>query len=313
MAKSDDADAQLLATIDLKPPASARASFVAAASGRMRIALWRGGGRRRGTVLLVHGLGECIEKHFPTIDELLGRGFAAVAFDLAGHGLSSDPPPERLRDFSAYDENLDAAIAHLRARRLPRPWLGLGHSLGGALLLAAAARQPKAFAGILLAAPMLGIRAFEAMPFTESLTAMLPAGAASAFLHFPKFVPHNHTSDLQARTHCRALLLAHPRLAPRVPAVPWCQGAIGYMKELCAPARLEKISLPVTIALAEDEVLISNRQARSVAAALPGANLVEIAEAQHELLLERPELRARLWEHIDTSLLSPAGRDNAAC
>ena len=308
-AATDAAAAPLLATTDIRPPEGGRAAFVPGAGGsRMRIAIWKAGGRKkRGTVLLVHGLCECIEKHASTIGELLARGFDAVAFDLAGHGLSSDPPPERVRDFSAYDENLDAAIGSLRGRKLARPLLGLGHSMGGALLLAAAGRHSRAFAGIFLSAPMLGIRALESASFMQPLNSLLAALRYSPFFSFPKFVPHNYTSDMHARIHYQALLLSHPQLEPRVPIVPWCQGAIDYMERIADRQFIEAVSLPVAVAIAEAEVLVSNRQARSVAGDLRRGSLFEIAGAQHELLQERPELRDRMWQHIDGFFGSLAG------
>ena len=307
MSKSEENAAPLLATIDIKAPDKGRASFVSVAHGQMRLAIWRSrASKKRGSVLFVHGLGECIEKHYPTISELLERGFHAVAIDLAGHGLSSDPPPERVRDFSAYDESVDAALDQLRSRRLARPWLGLGHSMGAALLLTAAARRPDTLAGIFLSAPMLGICAFETLSFMLPLTEMLATPAQSPFLHFPKFVPHNYTADLQTRTHCRALLMEHPQLAPRVAAVPWCAGAVGYLEKISDPQLLEKISLPVAIALAQEDVLVSNDKARTIAAALPNCSVFEVEGAQHELLLEQQPLRCQVWQHIDAFLAAPA-------
>src|SRR5262249_39503240 len=48
--------------------------------------------------------------------------------------------------------------------RLPRPWLALGHSMGGGLVALALARGEARFSGAVLTAPMLGLNLGAASP-----------------------------------------------------------------------------------------------------------------------------------------------------
>jgi len=54
----------------------------------IRVARWHPEGRARGTIVVVQGRAEYIEKYFETIGELLQRGFCVVSFDWRGQGLS---------------------------------------------------------------------------------------------------------------------------------------------------------------------------------------------------------------------------------
>ena len=42
----------------------------------------------RGAAILVHGHGDCAERHASTVTPLLDRGIACTAIDLPGHGYS---------------------------------------------------------------------------------------------------------------------------------------------------------------------------------------------------------------------------------
>src|SRR4051794_14551641 len=81
---------------------------------------------------------------------LAERGIAVLRFDFMGLGASEGEFANT--DFSSNVDDLVAAADHLR--RVGRaPTLLVGHSLGGAAVLAAAARIPEAHAVATIAAP----------------------------------------------------------------------------------------------------------------------------------------------------------------
>ncbi len=83
-------------------------------------------------------------------DALVGRGIAVLRFDFTGLGSSEGEFANT--DFSSNVEDLLAAADHLRNTRRA-PVLLVGHSLGGAAVLAAAARIPEAQAVATIGAP----------------------------------------------------------------------------------------------------------------------------------------------------------------
>ena len=83
----------------------------------------------RGTVLIVHGLGEHISRYAELAARLNAWGWQAAGFDLRGHGRS-DGPRGGLPSDDALLLDLARAIAATRAT-LPGPLVLLGHSMGG--------------------------------------------------------------------------------------------------------------------------------------------------------------------------------------
>ncbi len=81
---------------------------------------------------------------------LAERGIAVLRFDFTGLGHSGGEFANT--NFSSNVEDLVAAADYLRAARKP-PELLIGHSLGGAAVLAAAARVPEAVAVATIGAP----------------------------------------------------------------------------------------------------------------------------------------------------------------
>jgi len=90
---------------------------------------WAPAAPSRGTVLLVHGLGEHMGRYAHVAAALCARGWQVFAYDQRGHG-SSEGARGRL---SAVDDllfDLAGVIDAVRARS-PDPLVLLGHSLGG--------------------------------------------------------------------------------------------------------------------------------------------------------------------------------------
>ncbi len=87
------------------------------------------GSEARGTIVVVHGLGEHIGRYRHVAEFLVARGWRVVAYDQRGHGRSGG---ERGRLHRADDLLVDLAqvLDSVRAEH-PGPLVLLGHSLGG--------------------------------------------------------------------------------------------------------------------------------------------------------------------------------------
>lgn len=90
---------------------------------------WRATGPARGTVVLVHGLGEHKGRYAPVAERLNAQGWHVVAYDQRGHGES---PGARgaIPDDAALLRDLAVVVGALRTE-FAGPLVLLGHSMGG--------------------------------------------------------------------------------------------------------------------------------------------------------------------------------------
>ena len=112
----------------------------------------------RANVVFVHGLGEHrrARPYLPFYETLASRGYAVLAFDLRGHGISQGP---RLyaRDFGVLADDAARAVALAADEAEGRPVFVIGGSLGGLIALSCALAPHDCLAGIIAGAPALDI------------------------------------------------------------------------------------------------------------------------------------------------------------
>lgn len=94
---------------------------------------WPANVRSRGTVVVVHGLGEHVGRYAPLARSLNGLGLDVRGFDQRGHGRSDGARGRIPRDDTLLDD-LAAVLDHARTAHRGGAFVLLGHSLGGAVV-----------------------------------------------------------------------------------------------------------------------------------------------------------------------------------
>lgn len=143
------------------------------------------------------------------------RGFAVLRFDFTGLGASEGDFANT--NFSSNVEDLVAAAEHMRAHLQP-PSLIIGHSLGGAAILAAAGQIDSATAVVTLGAP--ADIAHVAHNFADQVETILADGEAEVqlagrpFTIKRQFIEDVRTARLEehVRKLDKALLIMHAPL-----------------------------------------------------------------------------------------------------
>jgi alpha-beta hydrolase superfamily lysophospholipase len=95
----------------------------------LHLRVWPAGHPRRGVAVLVHGLGEHIDRYDHVAQRLNGLGFDVVGYDHRGHGRSPGP-----RGGMPADESLCADLGRViraASEHFAGPLVLIGHSLGG--------------------------------------------------------------------------------------------------------------------------------------------------------------------------------------
>jgi len=79
-------------------------------------------------LIVTHGIGEHLERH-AYINDLVGRDFNILMYDLRGHGRSLGPAAT-IADFDLYRQDLQDVIRFLKERYKMQRYVLFGHSMG---------------------------------------------------------------------------------------------------------------------------------------------------------------------------------------
>ncbi|MCP8937367.1 alpha/beta hydrolase [Alsobacter sp. SYSU M60028] len=279
----------------------------------LRIAASRPAGRPRGSVLLLQGRADFIEKYAEVIAELNARGFAVLAFDWRGQGGSQRLLPDPLRNhasgFAAFGLDLAALRAELHRLDLPGPAIGLAHSMGAAVLLTALAREPGLVERAVVTAPMIAIAPQLRPPFAAGLTRLAHAagfgartipGPSAKGMPGAVFTPDNLlTSDARRYLRSHHVLAARPQLAVGKPTIGWLHAAFAGMAGLRDPALAAALATPLLCVAGEDDRVTHTQAAARFVARLPCGEMLVLPGCAHDVLMERDGLRARFWQAFD--------------
>lgn len=119
----------------------------------LKLRRWTAPHQPRGTVLIVHGLGEHSGRYHHVAQRLHGAGWAALGYDHRGHGLSPGPRGGLRR---ADDLLTDLATVLDAAQALDaQPIVLLGHSMGGLVAARFVVARIRPVAGLVLSSPAL--------------------------------------------------------------------------------------------------------------------------------------------------------------
>ncbi len=262
----------------------------------------------RGSVIVAPGRTEFIEKYFEVIRELQGRGFAVFCIDWRGQGLSGreveNPQKGHLQSFDDPVNDLSTAL-RLLAPKLPRPHIGLGHSMGGAILLRALQTRRIELEAAAFTAPMWGIASLGDLAKSYSrFMASIGAGdqfAPSVDTRWKRenFKRNPVTNDKERHARAQGLIQEQPRLALAGPTLSWVAAAADTIDAFMQPGAFAHVRIPILVATAGNELLVDNKSQQSVIELLPNVTHITIAAAKHEILMERDEFRSEFWSAFD--------------
>ncbi len=311
---------RLLSTDALKPPPGLKATRLVTPDGAvLRVATGRPAGTPKGTVVLLPGRAESIERHYETLGDLLARDYAVATLDWRGQGLSSRPLRNRLkghvRSFAQYDIDLFTFMRQVVLPDCPPPHIALAHSMGATVLLRSAWRHPW-FERAVLTSPLVKMRAPR---WPEWLWRAMAAGAAWTGLgglfvpgvtrHLPRpedFAASSPCADRPRLCRQMEMLARHPELAVAGPTLGWLHAAIRASDALQDIAKRHRPPLyPLLMLAAGRDVLVDREAARQFAADVGDIAFIVLHGARHDLWLETDAHRNAAWAAFD-AFVAPA-------
>ena len=233
-------------------------------------------------LLLIHGFPHLGTLWDPVRAELAAlpgaQAWPVLAPDLRGFGGEPAAPPHSI------DRYADDLIALLDARGVERAVV-CGLSMGGYVALAMWRRHPARVRALVLADTRAGAddEAQRARRVELAARARAEGSEAVAEAQLTGAVGKSTRARHPERAESLRALMA------RVP-VEEVVGALEAMRERPdATSLLTSITVPTLVIVGDEDVLTPPREARALAAAIPGARLVEIPGAGHVSCWERPD------------------------
>jgi non-heme chloroperoxidase len=223
----------------------------------------------------------------PVAARLVAAGRQVVLYDQRGHGASTLGPDAPTVD--TLGDDLAAVLDAVDAREA----MIAGHSMGGMAIMALAIARPDVMAERVRALVLAGTAGFG--------VAGGPLSAPSRLLFGDRRVERLMASRLGPAL-CRGAVGRRPRQAHLVAtrnaylSLPTAvrRDFLIALQAMDFRAGLESMAVPTTVVIGSRDLLTPPRLGRALAAAIPGARLVELPGAGHMLPYEEPDRLAEI-------------------
>jgi lysophospholipase len=291
-------------------PQNVEAFWAVAKDGvRLRLAHWRPVEAPKGTIFLLQGRSENLEKYGRTDEKLVEAGYAIFAIDWRGQGLSDRLAEDRMLGhvarFADYQIDLAAMKEAADALDLAKPWFFLGHSLGACVGLRAVI-DGFPVSACAFTSPLWDIN----LPQIKRLAAWPISWAAQAIGQAQRYAPGTRGEsyvlttpfDKNRLTHDPAMYSYYVRLSEQLedqqiggPSMGWLFQAL---KETRALAKLPSPATPCLVLCGSEDSVISTSAVQERMSHWPQGRLEMIDGARHDLLCESPGIRNRVLSGI---------------
>ncbi len=281
---------------------------------RLRYGIWpKTAGKAKGTICLVHGRTEFIEKYFETIADFQSRGFQIATFDWRGQGgsdrLTSNPTLGYVKRFEDYRVDLHSFHSDILLPDCPPPYYLVGHSMGALVALLATARDRLMFDRTFLSSPMLsiaglplGLSAMATLLGAACLVGLgkIPAGRKEDRSPTSEtFAGNPLTSDFKRYMRTVDVFAQCPELEISSPAVRWLAAAMRAMARAGRDDFPDRIKAPVLMLGAASDGVVSTAATEHLGLRMRTGGHSVIAHARHELFMENDNIRGQVFAAFD--------------
>lgn len=243
----------------------------------------------KAVVVLVHGLGEHSGRYAHVAQALCDEGCAVYAMDHRGHGKSGGPRVF-VDSFANTVEDIDAVVELARKANPRKPTFLLGHSMGGALSLSYAIKNPGKLKALILSGPAVALDG--APPLMKPMAKLLSTFAPKLgmFAVAPELVSRD---PAVVADYASDPLNAHSKVPART------LGEIVKFVEML-PGLLPVLQLPLLIQHGRDDKLAGVSGSEMIVSRVSSKDkTLKIYEGlYHEIYNELPADRARVLKDL---------------
>ncbi|MCT7667067.1 alpha/beta fold hydrolase [Shinella kummerowiae] len=304
-------DSILHATTDNPVPENHVAGFLEGRGGvKIRYAVFRSKERQaKGTVVLLQGRSECIEKYFETINDLTARGLWVATFDWRGQAgsdrLITGSRAGHVARFADYEADLSLFLERIVLPDARLPFFIVAHSTGALVALSQAPLLENRIERMVLAAPFVALAGQSMSQRKIAIIARLASLTGLGNRTFRKgdpsfdFANNVVTSDARRFARNAAIYAEHPELSISWPSARWLNETIATMARVTHQDHLTRIRIPTLLLCPTADILVPRKAIGDLARIFRAARLIEIDGARHELFQEADRFRAQALAAIN--------------
>jgi lysophospholipase len=278
---------------------------------KLRYAVFRSGSQvPRGTIVLLPGRNEPIEKYFETIRDLNAQGLWVATFDWRGQGGSPRllksrrrGHARRMRDF---ERDLDVFIEHIVLPDAKLPFFILAHSMGALIALKAAPRLANRIERMALIAPFVGASGIGIPVGLLKIMANAATFFGFGWIQFTRdtlldrpFEGNNITSDAARFARNQAIVQTYPELGVGPPTARWIATMIDAIEDVATMDHLRKIEVPCLVIAPANDQIVPYQDLEALSRKFRAGKLVTVQGAEHEVLQERDIFREQALAAIN--------------
>ncbi|MES5099282.1 alpha/beta hydrolase [Agrobacterium sp. BA1120] len=263
----------------------------------------------RGTIVLLHGRNECIEKYFETVNDLTAKGFWVATFDTRGQGGSERMLKKAhagyVRRFSDYQKDISLFLEQVVLPDTRLPFFLLAHSTGGLAALSMGPALSNRIERMVLSAPFitLGGQSLPSWFIKLVATSLSLIGLGGVQLGKDQrersFDDNPLTSDPARFARNLAIGTEHPELFIGAPTARWLFEVLKTMPWVTKQDHLTNITVPTLLLAPMRDSLTPYAAQEQLSRNFRAAQLIPVTGARHELFLERDVYRNQALAAID--------------
>lgn len=269
--------------------------------------------RIRGTILLLSGRAEFLEKYEETITDLCKRKFRVFSMDWRGQGLSDRLLPDRQKGYvETYQDYLNDLHQFINKIVKPNngpPFFVLAHSMGAHIALRFLYENPALFKKAVLVSPMIDIQ----IPFYLSkwikafafFMKGLKMGGISVVGHpgYPdsekQFLKNPFTTDRYRFSRQMKLLRKKPDLDSGKITWGWLAATFRSIEFFQKQQTAKTIQTPILMISGGLDRIVSILAQKTFCKKMAGCTFKTMPDAKHEILMETDTIRNHFWHEFD--------------
>lgn len=288
--------------------------FIDSGGAKIRYGSLQPEGKSKGTMVIVPGFREPIEKYFEVIRERTARGFAVWIMDWRGQGgserfLKENPQKMHSEGYSEHIETLYYFVNKV-FKKTAEPLILMAHSMGAHIGLRTLKEYPDVFDLAVLTAPMFNI----SIGFLPKSVARMIVRIAKTGGWLEKYIPFGgdwngevfsgnaKTGDPDRFNVLGKIYKNKPELKMGASTYDWVFHTFASIDILNNEAFLKAIKIPVLIQISGKDTIVDNVATERACRLLSDCTHMYMPSARHEIWMEKDGLRSIWLEKVDVFL-----------